>query len=202
MPKDIGKELAKLVGINVKQALYSERGNFYAPITAFPCALFDEKGFIIVNDEMELSKLKIHVGKRVNVRRTISSLSNYQRINDVMVLSADEVTDEVYVEGAITRIQVNYYERDLKARQACIKYYGCSCFVCGVNLSDIYGEIADGFIHVHHLKPLSEIKKQYSPDPKEDLRPVCPNCHAIIHLRKPPLTIEKVKALLKNKSVI
>ena len=33
-------------------------------------------------------------------------------------------------------------------------------------------------------------------DPVRDLRPVCPNCHVVIHLRHPPRAIEEVRAML------
>ncbi len=59
-----------------------------------------------------------------------------------------------------------------------------------------YGQIGEGFIHVHHLKPLSEIGQEYEVDPIEDLRPVCPNCHAMLHRKKPPYTIEQLKDLI------
>ncbi len=36
--------------------------------------------------------------------------------------------------------------------------------------------MGEGFIHVHHLKPLSEVGYEYRVDPIRDLRPVCPNC--------------------------
>jgi len=36
---------------------------------------------------------------------------------------------------------------------------------------------------VHHLVPISKIGKKYRVDPIKDLRPVCPNCHAVIHLK-------------------
>ena len=49
---------------------------------------------------------------------------------------------------------------------------------------------------MHHLLPLSEIKISYVVDPKEDLRPVCPNCHAVIHRRNPPFTLEEVRDML------
>jgi predicted HNH restriction endonuclease len=71
-----------------------------------------------------------------------------------------------------------------------------SCFICGFNFSDVYGEIGQDFIHVHHLRQLADIGEEYEVDPVADLRPVCPNCHAIIHRRIPALTIEEVKALL------
>lgn len=60
-------------------------------------------------------------------------------------------------------------------------------------MSKIYGEIGNGFIHVHHLVPLSAIKENYHLDPINDLIPVCPNCHAMLHRQNPPLTPEELK---------
>ena len=68
--------------------------------------------------------------------------------------------------------------------------------MCGFNFGKRYGLAAERCIHVHHLRPLSEIKASYTVDPKEDLRPVCPNCHAVIHCRKPPFTLEEVRDML------
>ena len=103
---------------------------------------------------------------------------------------------EKYIEGASRIVSVNAYERNAKARSACIKHYGATCIVCGFNFQAVYGQIGEGFIHVHHLVPFSEIKKQYELDPIRDLRPVCPNCHAIIHSTQPALTIEQLKGHL------
>jgi hypothetical protein len=99
-------------------------------------------------------------------------------------------------EGAIRQILVNAYERNPEARRRCLEHYGVSCFICGFNFSDVYGEIGQGFIHVHHLRQLADIGEEYEVDPVADLRPICPNYHAIIHRRIPALTIEEVKALL------
>ena len=73
--------------------------------------------------------------------------------------------------------------------------YGYSCVVCGFNFEDEYGDAAKDFIHVHHLMPLSEIKGVHKVDPIKDLRPVCPNCHAVIHLGGKARNIEDVKKL-------
>ncbi|WP_371416419.1 HNH endonuclease [Dolichospermum sp. UHCC 0299] len=78
----------------------------------------------------------------------------------------------------------------------CISHYGTSCFVCGFNFGKIFGELGEGFIHVHHLKPLSQIGTEYEVDPVKDLRPVCPNCHAMIHRKSPPLSIDEIKFLI------
>ena len=101
-------------------------------------------------------------------------------------------------EGAVCQISVNAYERNPLARKKCIVYYGTSCFVCGFNFGKVFGELGEGFIHVHHLRPLSKIAEEYEVDPVDDLRPVCPNCHAMIHRRSPPLSIEEIKALLDH----
>ena len=107
-----------------------------------------------------------------------------------------EKTEEEIFEGAIRRVTVNAYERNPEARRQCINHYGTRCTVCGFDFLEVYGEIGKDFIHIHHLKQISEIGETYQVDPIQDLRPVCPNCHAIIHKRKPPYTIEEMKQLL------
>ncbi|NTU71889.1 MAG: hypothetical protein HGB10_08755 [Coriobacteriia bacterium] len=105
--------------------------------------------------------------------------------------SADE-----FPEGGSRQVYVNKYERNSAARETCLRHFGRSCSVCGMTFDERYGAIASAFIQVHHLKPLSEIRTNYSVDPVEDLRPICPNCHAVVHLRRPPLTIGEAKELL------
>lgn len=101
-------------------------------------------------------------------------------------------------EGTRKQISVNAYERNRVARDTCLKHYGFRCSVCAQCMSEIYGTVAEELIHVHHCKPLSEIQEGYEVDPIKHLRPVCPNCHAVIHRRKPPYTIEEVKDFLEK----
>ena len=92
---------------------------------------------------------------------------------------------------------MNAYERNPEARRRCIEHYGAKCVVCGFDFGAVYGGVAEGLIHVHHLKPISEVGEGYVVDPVEDLRPVCPNCHAVIHLRTdPPNLIEDLRGFL------
>jgi 5-methylcytosine-specific restriction protein A len=113
--------------------------------------------------------------------------------------SPEEVAEPAqYVEGACRRISVNAYERDEKARLRCIQYHGTKCCICGFSFGAVYGEEAEGYIHVHHLRPLSEVGGEYVVDPVEDLRPVCPNCHAVVHLDGRCRTIEEVRQLLER----
>ena len=110
----------------------------------------------------------------------------------------DEIPEtSEYYEGSVKKIFVNRYERDPRARKECIDHYGVDCFICGFSFSAVYGDIADDFIHVHHLKPLSEIGADYKVNPIDDLRPLCPNCHAVVHRRTPPYSPEELRLLLR-----
>lgn len=109
------------------------------------------------------------------------------------------VTGSILREGSLKRVTVNAYERNRLARNLCIEHYGVNCSVCNFNFEQVFGDIGKEFIHVHHLKLLSEIGEEYVVDPIEDLRPVCPNCHSMIHKRKPPLSISELQALLNHR---
>jgi predicted HNH restriction endonuclease len=118
-------------------------------------------------------------------------------VNKEEIFLPEEVnTSEIFREGAVRQISINAYERDPNARQRCILHYGTSCFICGFNFGKVFGELGEGFIHVHHLQPLSQIGEEYEVDPIKDLRPVCPNCHAMIHRQFPPLSIDEIKSLI------
>jgi 5-methylcytosine-specific restriction protein A len=93
---------------------------------------------------------------------------------------------------------VNRYERDPRARQECIRYYGTKCFLCGFDFAAQYGGVMAGFIHVHHLASLASVGEDYEVDPVEDLRPVCPNCHAVLHRKEPPYSLEDVRRFLEQ----
>jgi len=114
----------------------------------------------------------------------------------VQFVSPDEVPDGgPLVEGAVSRVTVNAYERNPEARRRCIAAHGTSCCICGFSFGAGYGPEADGYIHVHHVRPLSEIGGEYVVDPVEDLRPVCPNCHAVLHLGSRCRSIDEVRQL-------
>jgi 5-methylcytosine-specific restriction protein A len=49
--------------------------------------------------------------------------------------------------------------------------------------------------------PISTIGKQYKLDPINDLIPVCPNCHAMLHMESPPLSISKLKELIVENGI-
>lgn len=105
------------------------------------------------------------------------------------------VDHKTITEGTPYQVIQNVYERNRQLRVICLGYYGYSCVVCDFNFEDTYGELGKEFIHVHHLNQLSATGITNT-DPLIDLRPVCPNCHAMLHKRNPPYTIEELKGKL------
>ncbi len=124
--------------------------------------------------------------------------------NEVYEVNRNETTlpeeipiSEKFQEGTVQKRLLDVYERNPKARRECIAHYGARCQICEFDFYKKYGEIGKGLIHVHHLKPLSEVRRGYEVDPIRDLLPVCPNCHAVLHNRTPPFTVEEIKHNLR-----
>ena len=106
------------------------------------------------------------------------------------------------LEGATFRVTLNGRVRSQKARELCVALYGSTCFVCEFDFGRVYGPAVEGFTHVHHLRPLSETSGESAVDPATDLRPVCPNCHAVLHARTPPYSITEVQALMVKQQAL
>lgn len=102
-----------------------------------------------------------------------------------------------YVEGARKQVRVNAFERNPKARAECLGHHGRRCTVCELSFEERYGARGKDFIHVHHKKPLALIATAYVLDPIEDLVPVCPNCHAMLHRGKDLLTVDQLRGILR-----
>ena len=106
----------------------------------------------------------------------------------------EEVPETIW-EGARRTVAVNAFERNPSARVSCIEYHGSVCAICEFDFSREFGPDFQGFIHVHHVVPLSEIGQRYVVNPKVDLLPVCPNCHAVLHYGGKVRTPEEVREL-------
>ena len=114
---------------------------------------------------------------------------------EAMVVSNAVTTTQALYEGAVQSIERRTFVRDARLRQRCIAHYGSTCTVCGFDFEKVYGAIATGFIHVHHSRPLSKRGGRHRVDPVKHLRPVCPNCHAVLHLR-PGLGVSELRRML------
>lgn len=99
-------------------------------------------------------------------------------------------------EGAKVSVEVNRYERSRINRAVCIAAHGTVCKACDFDFAAVYGELGAGYIHIHHVIPVSRMGAGYVVDPVADLVPLCPNCHAIAHRVDPPLSLVDLKRII------
>lgn len=131
------------------------------------------------------------------------------------VLSGEQINDnkrtdnEQEFETTVTGIEgkkITYfgvrYERSPKLRRQAIAIHGVACNACGFDFEKAYGEHAKGFVHVHHVKPISEYDEDQVVDPATDLITLCANCHAAVHRRPDQmLSVEQLKKILHGRWV-
>jgi len=102
-------------------------------------------------------------------------------------------------DGRVIHYNSKRYERDPGNRRRAIAIHGTTCFGCGFNFGRTYGELGDGFIEIHHILPLSFAGEAIIVDPKNDLVPLCPNCHRMIHRRRDQvLRLDDLRAMIRG----
>lgn len=131
-------------------------------------------------------------------RKLLEELTNLKSNNIVYPDEISKKEETKILEGSKKQVLVNVYERDSKARQKCLDKFGYICKICNFDFEKKYGSIGKEFIHVHHLIPLSELNKEYEVNPLEDLIPVCPNCHAMLHKSIPAYKPEDIINFIKS----
>lgn len=151
-------------------------------------------------DDLSLSHLRQH-GLKGNIQGSMKL--NGELRDYIMTFFKHDLTEGYYpdevsedlAEGKSISVTVNAYERNPIARKLCIEYFGVQCQICKMDFEKTYGKVGKDFIHVHHIIPLHEIQQDYIVDPKKDLIPVCPNCHAMLHRKENGkyLTIEQLR---------
>lgn len=71
------------------------------------------------------------------------------------------------------------------------------CQICNFNFEDKYGELGKDFIEGHHVIPVSEMKIGDTTNPN-DIALLCCNCHRMVHKRRPWLSMNDLKKILKK----
>jgi hypothetical protein len=169
-----------------------------------------------ISDELVNSGAFVFLGKtvpeaRLDVDRILEDFdilyplyqfveSNRGHPSPAVKLPEEIQNGSAYKEGGVEKILVNRYERDPHAREECIRHYGTICVLCGFDFVANYGPIMEGFIHVHHVKQLAKLGPNYKIDPIGDLRPVCPNCHAVLHRKEPSYSLDRILHFLQEQA--
>ena len=71
------------------------------------------------------------------------------------------------------------------------------CEVCGFDFAERYGELGEGYIECHHIKPISTYIEE-DVTTVDDLVLVCSNCHRMLHRKRPWIGKDELKDLLRK----
>lgn len=148
-----------------------------------------------------------------NIDALISARLNYSEALDTIIKESDQgrnihVIDENLVinEGSRQNRSSSSYERSDRLRRAAIEHYRnedghIRCCICGFDFLETYGGRGRDFIIIHHEKPLYETegveRTAFLEQAVQDVKPVCPNCHSMIHRNmNETLSIEEMRELI------
>lgn len=145
-------------------------------------------------------------GVREIERATFDKILGQAKIKPLQIAEGKTVEDvqdfQSRLEGSPTLYFGVRYERDPVRRLQAIAIHGLACQGCSFDFEKAYGEYAKGYIHVHHILPLSELGGPKEVDPETDLITLCANCHAVIHRRRDKtLSLDELKGMVRGKWV-
>jgi 5-methylcytosine-specific restriction protein A len=69
------------------------------------------------------------------------------------------------------------------------------CEACGFDFKECYGERGNGFVECHHTRPFNELPERHKTR-ISDLALLCSNCHRMIHVRRPWLSVDQLRTIL------
>lgn len=155
--------------------------------------------------EKNIISLKYLFDNSFNYEHAISLSSSIYEVKNhrkkVYVYSEDAKVMEGKAEVTLTITR----ERSQKLRAAAIEHYktdgSIKCSVCGFDFQQTYGELGEGYIQMHHEKPIYQYSdegfEEYISEAVKNMKPLCANCHCMVH-RKKLLSISELKAILNK----
>jgi hypothetical protein len=147
--------------------------------------------------DTEFEPVEVRVGDQQ--RYTVRPLTDedVQRIEKELTrVSADRRHAEA-MEGECYQRQVIFRTRNRTLIAAKKAISDCRCEVCGMSFVERYGQIGKGYIVAHHEKPIGS-RKRASRTTLEEIRLVCPNCHAMLHQKTPAMSIELLRKIFEQ----
>ncbi|MGE4571129.1 MAG: HNH endonuclease [Candidatus Izemoplasmatales bacterium] len=137
-------------------------------------------------------------------RKSKVKVSKSKKSKKVFYYDENETIKE---EGDTKYRHVKVRERSTKLRNAAVEFYTKEgkivCDICGFDFSKVYNGLGQGYIEIHHKKPIyqyeSDDEEVVIKDAIKNLAPVCANCHRMLHRKKSILFEEVVDIYNKQK---
>jgi predicted restriction endonuclease len=175
--------------------------------TAYSSHTLTEKGLKHLQDNIQ--SLESLLSNNLGYVDTIDGITEIHKSHfaGTKIIVFDE--NILIAEGRKKTFTTQVYERSKLLRDKAVEQYSqngrIKCEACGFDFHMKYGEIGEGYIEIHHQKPLFQYEgtdfSKFMEDALRNVIPVCSNCHRIIHRRKDmPLTIEELRKLLTDQN--
>lgn len=125
-------------------------------------------------------------GDEFNYEDIKNALDNISSSGNIAITPIEEFVSE----GRIITKNIKTHERSSRLRMIAIEHFThnniISCDCCGFNFPSFYGSIyGKDCIEIHHIKPIFQYGEntveQVAEKAIQNLLPVCPNCHRVIH---------------------
>jgi 5-methylcytosine-specific restriction enzyme A len=202
MTQHLGEFLRSFFNLDVRQARYSEKGNWYDHLNRFPGALFDPQGYILFESEEEYQEYPgLQIGRELGVPRGISRLPGYRRLTEhgylhairnriIDISDAPERKFQPLTKADAPRAidlprsyhknkRAQAYSRRLireTITSKWVKYINeYKCQICG-KTTHLGNSIL--YAETHHLQPVG--KPHNGPDVFENILCVCPKHHVLL----------------------
>lgn len=184
-------------------AYYEDIYRMFENLTDEPLAN-DWKSSIRAAIERYSSDSKVFAGKEdlfysvEGISKGHWGLRNYNESGDIQLTQEDDEFSEgkYYIKQHLQR-ERNPRLIYLAKKQFKDKYGRLYCQVCGFDFAKVYGELGEDFIEAHHIKPVSKME----PNEKtkiEDIVMLCSNCHSMVHRKKPWVSYEALRMVVKR----
>jgi 5-methylcytosine-specific restriction protein A len=131
---------------------------------------------------------------KMNLNKTADAIKRCMHLADEIKF-ADKSEMEGFREGALLAHLHRYFERS-HSRHSKGKKSGSCCSICGLKAEHIY-TLCDGFLQFHLLIPPEEYREGMV-FTGSDFMEVCPNCHRVLHQKRPWVTRDNAFSILKT----
>jgi predicted HNH restriction endonuclease len=157
---------------------------------------------IILDEPILLPKNIFYSSNYRIVKPTTISKETYNTIKDFTSTSSYKIDIVEFPEGREFETTHKVKERNSKVANLAKQNYfnktnSYKCEACGFDFFEVYGDIGKGYIEAHHIKPISNIKKQIKTT-INDFAMLCSNCHKMIHRKRPWISYNELKNLLST----
>jgi 5-methylcytosine-specific restriction enzyme A len=136
-----------------------------------------------------------------NMVRAYRALTYRGGVEGETIETHSDLADEFDIAPQTSVVETRKYlyhkkiERNRTAAKNAKKFHGTTCQACDLNFVKRYGEIGEGFIEAHHLRPIATLEEgvPVKYDVATEFAVLCANCHRMIHRTKDPGDLQAFK---------